>query len=152
LPFAQLEYDPTRAQLDSLEGANFVQLSTTGSSESLTQLYGKHADVCVANVSEVGNPLKAGQLKVIAVAAEERVPQLPDVPTIYEEIGVKVVADSSRGIVTKAGVPEDRLKILREALKKALESEEVRTKLRSSRIWQRIIGGMFSTMPMPKLR
>ena len=60
------------AQLDSLEGAQFVQLATTGSSESLTNLYGKHCDVSVANVSEVGNPLKAGQLKVIAVAAEER--------------------------------------------------------------------------------
>lgn len=117
------------AQLDSLEGAQFVQLATTGSSESLTNLYGKHCDVSVANVSEVGNPLKAGQLKVIAVAAEERVPQLPDVPTIYEEIGVKVVADSSRGIVTKAGVPEDSLNILRDALIKALENEEVRRKL-----------------------
>lgn len=117
------------AQLDSLEGAQFVHLATTGSSESLTNLYGKHSDICVANVSEVGNPLKAGQLKVIAVAAEERVSQLPDVPTIYEEIGVKVVADSSRGIVTKAGVPEEAVNKLREALKKVLESEEVRNKL-----------------------
>lgn len=117
------------AQLDSLEGAQFVQLATSGSSESLTNLYGKHADICVANVSEVGNPLKAGQLKVIAVASEERVSQLPDVPTIEEEIGVKVVADSSRGIVTKAGVPEEALTKLREGLKKALESEELRNKL-----------------------
>ena len=117
------------AQLDSLEGGQFVHLATTGSSESLTNLYGKHTDICVANVSEVGNPIKAGQLKVIAVAAEERVAQLPDVPTIFEEIGVKVVADSSRGIVTKAGVPEDALKKLREGLTKALESEELRAKL-----------------------
>lgn len=117
------------AQLDSLEDGQFVQLATTGSSESLTNLYGKHADICVANVSEVGNPIKAGQLKVIAVAAEERVTQLPDVPTINEEVNVKIVADSSRGIVTKAGVPEEALKVLREGLTKALESEEVRSKL-----------------------
>lgn len=117
------------AQLDSLEGSQFVHLATTGSSESLTNLYGKHADICVANVSEVGNPLKAGQLKVIAVASEERVSQLQDVPTISEAVGVKIVADSSRGIVTKAGVPEDVLKKLREGLIKALEGEELRKKL-----------------------
>lgn len=127
------------AQLDSLEGAQFVQLATTGSSESLTNLYGKHADICVANVSEVVNPLKGGQLKVIAVASEERVPQLPEVPTIYEEISVMVVADSSRGIVTKAGVPEERLNILREALTKSLESEEVRNKLAEQGIDVQII-------------
>jgi tripartite-type tricarboxylate transporter receptor subunit TctC len=117
------------AQLDNLEGSQFVHLATGGSSESLTNLYGKHSDIAVANVSEVGNPLKAGQLKVIAVAAEERVPQLPEVPTIDEEIGVQIVADSSRGIVTKAGVPEEVLKILRDSLIKVLQTDELRNKL-----------------------
>ena len=42
-------------------------------------------------------------VKVITVAAEERVPQLPEVPTI-DEVIVQIVADGSRGIVTKAGV------------------------------------------------
>lgn len=117
------------AQLNSIEGAQFVQLGTGGASESLTNLYGKHADVTVANVSEVGNPIKAGQLKVIAVAAEQRVPSLPDVPTINEEVGVKIVVDSSRGIATSANVPEEVLTKLRDALTKALESKELQTKL-----------------------
>ncbi len=117
------------AQLDSLDGGQFVHLATTGSSESLTSLYGGHADISVANVSEVGNAIKAGQLKVIAVASKERVAQLPDVPTVYEEVGVEIVADSSRGIVTKAGVPEEVLTKMREALTKVLESDELKAKL-----------------------
>ena len=117
------------AQLDSLEGSQFVHLATGGSSESLTNLYGKHADVAVANVSEVGNPLKGGQLKVIVIAAEERVPQLPEVPTVSEEIGIQIVADSSRGIVTRAGVPDEVLKVLRDSLIKVLKTEELSKKL-----------------------
>lgn len=117
------------AQLNKIEGAKFVHLATTGSSESLTNLYGKHADVCVANVSEIGNPIKAGQIKVVAVAAEKRVKQFPDIPTIQEETGVSIIADSSRGIVTKAGVPEASLKTLRDGLIKALENKELLEKL-----------------------
>lgn len=117
------------AQLNGLEGSKFVHLATTGASGSLTNLYGGHVDISVANVSEIGNALKSGQLKVLAVAAEKRVPQLPNVPTVKEEIGISIVADSSRGIITKAGVPENELKVLRDALTKALESTELRKKL-----------------------
>jgi tripartite-type tricarboxylate transporter receptor subunit TctC len=115
--------------LNGLEGSDFVHFATTGTSLSLTNLYGGHVDVSIANVSEIGNPLKDGLLKVIVVASEERVKQFPDIPTVKEEIGISIVMDSSRGIITKAGVPEDALKILRDALTKALENEEVREKL-----------------------
>ena len=115
--------------LGMLEGCNFVMMGTGGSSESLTNLYGAHADVCIANVSEVGSPLKGGQLKVLAISAEERSSQLPDVPTIEEEIGEKIVVDSSRGILTKAGTPEEVLTVLRDALKEVLSGEELKAKL-----------------------
>lgn len=117
------------AQLNGLEGSKFVHLATTGSSGALTNLYGGHVDISVANVSEIGNALKSKQLKVLAVASEKRVPQLPDVATVKEEIGISIVADSSRGIITKAGVPENELKVLRDALTKVLESKELREKL-----------------------
>lgn len=115
--------------LGMIEGANFVMMGTGGSSESLTNLYGAHCDVAIANVSEVGNPLKAGQLKVLTISAEERSSQLPDVPTIEEEIGVKIVVDSSRGVLTKAGTPEEALTVLRDALKQVLSSEDLKAKL-----------------------
>lgn len=127
------------AQLNGLEGSKFVHLATTGSSGSLTNLYGGHVDISVANVSEIGNALKSGQLKVLAVAAEKRVSQLPDVPTVKEEIGISMIADSSRGIITKAGVPENELKILRDSLTKALESKELREKLAGQGIAVEII-------------
>ncbi|GLI51669.1 MULTISPECIES: tripartite tricarboxylate transporter substrate binding protein [Tepidanaerobacter] len=129
------------AQFNLLEGAKFVQLATTGSSESLTNLLGKHADICVMNVSEVGNPIKAGQIKVVAAAAPERVKQLPEVPTILEETGVSIIADSSRGIITKAGVPEDALKILTDAIIEALQTPSLKEQLAAQGIEVEILQG-----------
>ena len=114
------------AKLNSIEGAQFVHLATNGASESLTNLYGKHCDICSIDISETTAPLKGGQIKALAVAATKRVPQNPDIPTIEEECGVAIVNFSARGIATSAKVPEERLAILRDALTKAFQSEELK--------------------------
>ncbi len=117
------------AKLNTLEGAKFVHLATNGASESLTNLYGGHCDVCIADISEIPAPLAAGQIKALAVLASDRVPQNPDIPTVKEEVGVELVNYSARGVATKAGVPEESLTILRDALKQALESTELQETL-----------------------
>lgn len=105
------------AKLNSaLEGSQFVHLATNGASESLTNLYGKHCDVCVIDISETIAPLKANQIKILAVAADKRVPQNTAIPTIQEEVGVAVVNFSARGIMTSAKVPEASQSVLKDAL------------------------------------
>ena len=116
-------------KLNSLEGANFVHMGTNGASESLTNLYGKHVDACVIDISETTAPAKAGQVKILAVAADKRVPQDPNIPTIKEEVGVSLVNFSARGIMTPAGVPEDTMKILRDAFMKVFQNEELKKTL-----------------------
>src|SRR5690606_2419492 len=59
------------------------------------------------------------------VAAPERVPQFPDVPT-YAEVGYpELNTPSWYGLAAPAGVPEDVLETLNQAVKKALEDPEV---------------------------
>ena len=116
-------------KLNSLEGANFVHMGTNGASESLTNLYGKHVDACVIDISETTAPAKAGQVKILAVAADKRVPQDPNIPTIKEEVGVSLVNFSARGIMTPAGVPEENMKILRDAFTKVFQNEELKKTL-----------------------
>lgn len=119
----------TIAKLNQLEGVQFVHLATNGASESLTNLYGKHCDVAVIDISETLAPVRSGQLKPLAVTSDERVQQNPDIPTILEEVGESVVNFSARGIITKAGVPEEDLKILRDAFTQALETDSLKEKL-----------------------
>ena len=116
-------------KLNSLEGANFVHMGTNGASESLTNLYGKNVDACVIDISETTAPAKAGQVKILAVAADKRVPQDPNIPTIKEEVGVSLINFSARGIMTPAGVPEDTMKILRDAFMNVFQNEELKKTL-----------------------
>lgn len=77
--------------------------------------------------------VKAGKLKPIAVFAERRLPELPNVPTIKElghaelnEIGL-----SWFGLVIPAKTPPEVAARLRSAAQSALESPEVRARLAS---------------------
>lgn len=50
---------------------------------------------------------------------KERHPMIPHIPTFKEVFGKEVIGVYARGIVAPAGIPEDRLNVLREAFQKA---------------------------------
>ncbi|NLY64803.1 MAG: tripartite tricarboxylate transporter substrate binding protein, partial [Alcaligenaceae bacterium] len=62
------------------------------------------------------------KLKVIAIAADERSPLLPNVPTLKEAGIVGVEASPVQGIVGPAGIPENITAKLNSALNEALAS------------------------------
>ncbi len=47
-----------------------------------------------------------GQLRMLAVATEERLPRFPDVPT-FKELGYELVSGAFRGIAVPSSTPED---------------------------------------------
>lgn len=76
-----------------------------------------------------------GDMVPVLVGGEERLEDLPDVPTIYEVIGDDPTAlgvldvwnsliEVGRPIVTVPGIPEDRLQFLRTAFKQVMEDPE----------------------------
>jgi tripartite-type tricarboxylate transporter receptor subunit TctC len=93
-----------------------------GASPSIVATAGGHADVTFGSPAEVLTQVKAGNLKVLAVLGEKRSPLLPRVPTLLEK-GIDLTAGSWRGIVAPLGTPRDRIQLLNQAFKKALESE-----------------------------
>jgi tripartite-type tricarboxylate transporter receptor subunit TctC len=84
---------------------------------------GGHAEVLYEQAGDVNQYLKAGQLRPLVIFAERRHPAFPDVPT-SREIGVELTLPQFRGIVTRKGVPADRVKTLADAFQKALESPQ----------------------------
>ena len=74
------------------------------SAESLTQLLGGHVDVISASAINVVTQLKAGRIRVIAVAASERLGgDLAGVPT-WREQGIDAVYSSSQGVMGTRGL------------------------------------------------
>ncbi|MGI6630581.1 MAG: tripartite tricarboxylate transporter substrate binding protein [Bacillota bacterium] len=90
-----------------------------------TALLGNHVDVIAVGVGDILEFVKGKQIKVLAVAGNERNSYLPDVPTLKEE-GIDAVPVSTfRGIVGPKGMPEEVVETLHSAFKEALESQEL---------------------------
>lgn len=73
--------------------------------------------------------IKAGKLRVLAVATPERLALLPDVPTMAEA-GVKdFTAYAWQGLVGPAGMPDDVVAKLNADLQTALKSDSIQQKI-----------------------
>jgi tripartite-type tricarboxylate transporter receptor subunit TctC len=84
--------------------------------------------------------IRSGKLRPLAIAARERHPAMPDVPT-FEQAGVKgFYTDNWYGLVAPAHTPRPVLDTLNAALAKALANPEVQK--------QFIEQGAFPAKPM----
>src|SRR5438477_179259 len=73
--------------------------------------------------------IKAGKLRALAVSSAQRLPQLPDVPTL-NELGYPGLEDYTWvGVFAPAGTPRDVAQKLNDALLKAVASEDLRARL-----------------------
>jgi tripartite-type tricarboxylate transporter receptor subunit TctC len=73
--------------------------------------------------------IKAGKLRALAVSSAQRLPQLPDVPTL-DELGYRGMEDYTWvGVFAPAGTPRDITRKLNDALLKAVASQDVRARL-----------------------
>ena len=61
--------------------------------------------------------IKAGNLRALAIFANSRYDQLPDVPTM-KELGIDLVNGSSRGYAAPAGTPKEIVDTLIDAFRK----------------------------------
>jgi tripartite-type tricarboxylate transporter receptor subunit TctC len=73
--------------------------------------------------------IRAGKLRALAVSSAQRLPQLPDVPTL-DELGYRGMEDYTWvGLFAPAGTPRDIAEKLNEAVLKAVKSDDVRARL-----------------------
>ena len=91
--------------VEKATGLSFEKIPFAGDGPSATAAMGGQIDASFNNVGIVYGHLQADSLRPLAVFAEERLPMLPDVPTL-KEIGYDVVNGSSRGYSAPAGIPD----------------------------------------------
>ncbi len=99
--------------------------------EMLTGLRSGAIEATVPNISEALSLIEEGDVRPIAVMDEERLDDLPDVPTTFEK-GHEVKVTTTRGYAVRADTPPERVKILEEALLKGMQTEEFQNYLRNS--------------------
>ena len=110
-------------KLNQALGTKLTAVPTQSSSEALTSVLGGHIDVYVGNIGDTKVPTENGDLKPLAILAEERSAIMPDLPTVEELTGSLVTASSSRGIAVKAGTDPAIVEKLEEAFAEAAQTD-----------------------------
>lgn len=87
-----------------LAGASFTFIPMADAATSRNAVIGGHVDVSGNSMTEVAQFQE--ELQTLAIASEERVPALPEVPT-FKEQGFDLVGGSNHVIGAPAGLPEE---------------------------------------------
>ncbi len=116
-------------QFTRLAGLNATHVPYNGAPQAGTDLMGNRLQFMFANLPDMIQPAQTGQLRMIAVAAEARLSQFPDVPTMAECGFPAVLADSWFGLLTRADVPAPARARLEAAWISALNRPEVKSRL-----------------------
>ncbi|HLV28086.1 MAG TPA: tripartite tricarboxylate transporter substrate binding protein [Burkholderiaceae bacterium] len=103
-----------------------------GSGNSYVDLIAGRVSLLMDIIPQALPRVRAGQLIALGAGTKERLPELPDVPTIDESGVPGYAAGSWYGFVGPAGIPADRLEILNTAINKALRDPEIETKLKDA--------------------
>jgi len=92
------------AMIAQAAGIKWKYVSYEGTAPRMTALLGGHALMGETNLTQL-DKVKAGQLKMFAVATPKRLAEVPEVPTL-KELGIDIVYAVNRGIVAPKGTPE----------------------------------------------
>lgn len=95
-------------------GISATNVPFASTAETVTAVLSGVIDVGVAHPNQARTGLADGTLRAIGVFSDERVEALPDVPTMRES-GFDLSLQVYNVLLAPAGIPADRLEILREA-------------------------------------
>lgn len=116
-------------QLKQSTGVDFLHVPYRGMAQAVTDVVGGQVAGVFADVAAVLPQIEAGRLRAVGIAAAQRHPALPDVPT-FEEQGIAAV-DSNNwyGLFVPAQTPDAVVADLNAAVRKTMESDAVKERL-----------------------
>ena len=113
-------------------GIKLVQIPYPGGGPAMTALLGGHVEASTPGPQVVYPQVKAGALRALAVTGSKRLPGFPDVPTM-KELGYDVDYYVWTGLFAPKAIPQDIMKVLREATRQAVNSVEFKTAIENMR-------------------
>jgi tripartite-type tricarboxylate transporter receptor subunit TctC len=111
------------AMVAQAAGVKWKYVSYEGTAPRMTALLGGHVLLGETNLTQL-DKVKAGQIKMLAIATTKRLPEVPEVPTL-KELGLEILYAVNRGILAPKGTPEAVLAKLEDACGKAAKDPAV---------------------------
>jgi tripartite-type tricarboxylate transporter receptor subunit TctC len=108
---------------------NMAHIPYKGAGPALTDLLAGVYQFKVEGATTAWSHVKTGKLKALGVTSRERMPQMPDIPTIAEQGYPTYETNFWMGILAPAGTPKDIVAKLEQAFIKALQDKDIAAKL-----------------------
>lgn len=111
---------------NGVAGTKISHVPYKGAGPALTDLMGGQIDVMFDGMGSSAGHIKGGRIKAIAVASEKRAPGFPNIPTTGES-GLNYKVSTWYGLWAPKGTPADVIAKFQAELKKAYNSDELKT-------------------------
>jgi len=116
-------------QLKRAANVDITFVTYPGAAAAANALLGGHVTSVLISYAAVGEQIKAGKLRALAVATPVRIEPLPDLPTIAESGYVGYEADLWDGVIVPAKTPSETVAEITGWLTSAVQDPETKRKL-----------------------
>jgi tripartite-type tricarboxylate transporter receptor subunit TctC len=117
-------------QLKLATQTDILHIPYKGTGAQLTDLLGHRTDAASAGLPPFLPHLKSGKLIALAVGSSERLPLIPDVPTVVEEGYPGFESSQWFGFLAPAGTPKEAIDRIQSEAVKALKTSSVSQRLK----------------------
>jgi len=107
-------------------GLSITHVPYKGAAPAMSDVMGGQVPTMMLDLASGLPIIRAGKVRVLAIALPQRAGALPDVPTFVEAGFSDVNAYAFHGLIGPAGMPPEAVKTLAAAVQKALDNPEVR--------------------------
>ncbi len=104
-------------------------ISGQGAAAALQDLAAGGVDVVPSSLPEAGPLIDSGRIKALAVMGDERLEAFPNVPTLQETTGMELELGAWRGLIAPAGLPEDIVAELENAMNEIAHDDDWRQQM-----------------------
>lgn len=113
-------------------GAQIMHVPYRGAGPAANDVIAGHVPILIDALPSATTHIRSGNLRPIVLASAKRVETLPDVPT-FGDVGINEANEAGwYGLVAPAGTPDAVIQTLYAAVLKAIESDELRQRLRAA--------------------
>jgi tripartite-type tricarboxylate transporter receptor subunit TctC len=112
-----------------ITGANIVFVPYKSAAQATTDVLAGQMNMTFEGTTAIVPFIKGGQLRALAVTSPQRIPEIPDVPTMDELGYTGMPPDSWQAIVAPTGTPADVVAKINTVVNQGLATQEVRSKI-----------------------
>ncbi len=104
-------------------GLQFRDVPFSGGADAITALRGGHVDLIGGTPGAMVPSIEAGEIRILALSAPERIDLFPDTPT-FKDMGYDIVATVEWFLLAPKDTPDEIVELLEDVFTKAANSDE----------------------------